>query len=184
MKQKTIKPKRCKVCLKDFIPFSSLAKACSVTCSLELIRAENKVKAAKEFNKETRRLKNEIKSRSQWLKECQQVFNAFIRERDKSEPCISCERHHNGQYHAGHYKSVGANPELRFDESNCHKQCAPCNNHLSGNISNYRPRLGDKIGDKELAKLEGPHKAKKYTIEELKELKKFYQKKLKLINEG
>jgi hypothetical protein len=158
-----------------------MAKACSVTCSLELIRADNKVKAAKEFNKETRRMKNAIKSRSQWIKECQQVFNSFIRARDGSLPCISCGRHHSGQYHAGHYKSVGANPELRFNERNCHKQCAPCNNHLSGNIANYRPNLISKIGIKKLDELEGENTPKKYTIEELKELKKFYQRKLKSI---
>jgi hypothetical protein len=144
-----------------------------------LVREAEKAKAKKSFNKETRRLKNEIKSRSQWLKECQQVFNSFIRIRDDALPCISCGRHHSGQYHAGHYKSVGANPELRFVELNCHKQCAPCNNHLSGNISNYRPNLINKIGMEALDKLEGPNPEKKYTIDELKELKKLYQNKVK-----
>lgn len=178
-KLKPIKPKRCKVCLHDFVPFSSLAKACSVTCSLELIRADNKTKAAKGFNRETRRLKNEIKTKSDWTKDCQQVFNKFIRLRDSDKPCVSCNRFHGGQYHAGHYKTVGSSPELRFDERNCHKQCAPCNDKLSGNIVNYRPILITRIGKEALQELEGPHPAKKYTIDELKELKKFYQSKVK-----
>ncbi len=174
---KKAKPKKCKVCKELFTPFSSLAKACSVTCSLKLIKEEKR----KEYDRETRRRKQAIKSRSDWLKDCQAVFNKFIRTRDDLQPCISCGRHHSGQYHAGHYKTVGANPELRFDERNCHKQCAPCNNHLSGNISNYRPNLVNKIGQSEVERLEGPHNPKKYTIDELKELKQFYKDKIKEI---
>jgi len=177
MKKKTIRPKKCRVCKELFTPFSSLAKACSVTCSLKLINNEK----VKEFNKETRRLKSAIKTKSDWLKETQQVFNKFIRLRDENLPCISCGRFHSGQYHAGHYKTVGANPELRFNEHNCHKQCAPCNNHLSGNIANYRPNLIDKIGMDGVGKLEGPNEPKRYTIEDLKELKKVYQDKIKAI---
>ena len=177
MKKKTIRPKKCRACKELFIPFSSLAKACSVTCSLELIEKEK----TKEFNVETRRLKSEIKSRGDWLRECQQVFNKFIRIRDENLSCISCGRFHCGQYHAGHYKTVGANPELRFNEHNCHKQCAPCNNHLSGNIANYRPNLINKIGIEGVNILEGPHEPKRYTIEDLKELKKVYKDKIKAI---
>jgi hypothetical protein len=33
-----------------------------------------------------------------------------------------------------------------FDEDNCHKQCSACNNHLSGNLTAYRPALIAKIG--------------------------------------
>ena len=141
-----------------------------------------KKKQIKEFNKETRRLKNEIKSRAQWLKEAQKNFNKFIRERDKADPCISCGKHHVGQYHAGHYKSVGGNPEsLRFNEDNCHKQCSICNNHLSGNIGNYRVNLIKKIGLDAVEKLEGPQKLKKYTIEDIKEIKEIYRDKYKAL---
>jgi hypothetical protein len=86
------------------------------------------------------------KSKSDWAKEAQREFNKFIRLRDAELPCVSCLRNHSGQYQAGHYKTVGAHPELRFNEDNCHKQCAPCNNHLSGNIAHYRPNLIDIIG--------------------------------------
>jgi hypothetical protein len=177
MKKKTIRPKKCRACKELFTPFSSLAKACSVACSLKIINDEK----IKDFNRETRRLKSAIKSRGDWLKETQQVFNKFIRLRDETLPCISCGRIHSGQYHAGHYKTVGANPELRFNEHNCHKQCAPCNNHLSGNIANYRPNLIAKIGLDCVSKLEGPNAPKHYTIEDLKELKKVYQDKIKAI---
>ncbi|WP_258530002.1 recombination protein NinG [Pseudomonas aeruginosa] len=67
---------------------------------------------------------------------------------------------HDGQYHAGHYRSVGSHPELRFDEDNVHKQCAPCNNHKSGDVVNYRINLVAKIGAAAVARLEGPHERK------------------------
>ena len=143
-------------------------------------RAAVLLKAKKEFNKETKRLKDAAKTKGEWLKDCQTIFNRFIRLRDKDLNCISCGRYHSGQYHAGHYKSVGSSPErLRFNENNCHKQCAPCNNHLSGNITEYRINLIKKIGIEEVENLEGPHKSKKYTIDDLKELKQYYKNKVK-----
>jgi len=114
-------------------------------------------------------------------KEAQKAFNANVRFRDSSLPCISCNRHHTGQYHAGHYKSIGSSPELRFEELNCHKQCAPCNNHLSGNIENYRINLIKKIGLDKVEWLEGPHEPKKYTCADLKEIEQYYKTKLKML---
>ena len=46
-------------------------------------------------------------------KECQVVFNAFIRERDKDLPCISCGRKLGLQ--AGHYYPTQGYDGLRFD---------------------------------------------------------------------
>lgn len=138
--------------------------------------AKAEVKARRKSTKED---KERIKTRSQWLKEAQTAFNAFIRERDKAEPCISCGRHHQGQYHAGHYRSVGAAPELRFCEDNVQKQCAPCNNHLSGNPIEYRIRLLAKIGADRVGWIEGPHEPAKLRVEEIKEIKQKYKDKLK-----
>ena len=121
--------------------------------------------------------------RSHWLKKAQAAFNAFIRARDESESCISCGRFHYGQYHAGHYRTVGANPELRFEELNCHKQCSVCNNHLSGNLINYRIGLVAKIGQESVDWLEGPHAAKKYTVADLKQIELTYKQKLKELRE-
>ena len=117
--------------------------------------------------------------RGYWLKSAQTAFNAYIRKRDEHLPCISCQRYHTGQYHAGHYRSVGGNPELRFEPLNCHKQCMPCNSHLSGNLIDYRINLIKKIGQDKVDWLEGPHDPKRYTIEDLKELAKYYKAELK-----
>ena len=175
MNQKKIKPKKCKSCGEEYQPFNSLQKACSPPCALDLVKQDKD----KKFRKQTKEMKERIKSRSDWLKDVQTVFNQFIRLRDAKEPCISCQRHHEGQYHAGHYRSVGSAPELRFYEDNNHKQCAPCNNHLSGNLIPYRVNLIKKIGTDKVEAIEGYNEDKKYTISELKELKRLYKQKVK-----
>lgn len=175
--------KKCKVCREGFRPFSSTQVACSLPCALSLASAAS----AKARKAETKAARERLKTRGDYLKECQQAFNAWIRERDHAEPCISCQRHHTGQYHAGHYLTVGAHPELRFHADNCHKQCAPCNNHLSGNIVEYRKGLLAKIGPERLDWLEGKHEPVKYTIDEIKEMTKHFRaeaKRLKLHNQG
>jgi len=50
----------------------------------------------------------------------------------------------------------------------------------SGNILEYRIRLVKKIGQAAVDWLEGPHEPKRYTIDELKEIKAEYKSKLKL----
>lgn len=152
---------------------------CSEKCMLDYAMAQGKARHAKKERKEVKDAKEKIKTRAEHLKEAQSAFNAFIRERDKGKPCISCNRHHSGQYHAGHYLSVGSHPEMRFDELNCYKQCAPCNNHLSGNIVEYRKSLLSQYGSDLLEYLEGYHEPKKYTIEQIKEIKVKYKNKLK-----
>jgi hypothetical protein len=134
---------------------------------------------AKRVRKEHRAAKLKLKSRADWLRDAQAAFNRYIRLRDHDKPCISCGRNHQGQWHAGHYRSVGACPELRFEEANVHKQCAPCNDHLSGNIVEYRRGLIERIGIDQVEWLEGNHEAKKYTIEEIKAIKAEYTHKAK-----
>lgn len=168
---------KCKICRTEFVKRSIDHKVCSPECAIELAKVENEKKERKQL----RVMKEQIKSRSDLTKEAQTAFNKFIRMRDENEPCISCGRYHQGQYHAGHYLSTGARPELRFDESNVHKQCSACNNHLSGNIALYRIALIKKIGLAEVERLEGPQKPKKYTAEELREIKLEYTRKVKLL---
>jgi hypothetical protein len=117
-----------------------------------------------------------LMTRSDHLKLAQIAFNAFIRARDAGKVCISCARDHKGQWHAGHYRTVKAAPELRFDEDNCHRQCAPCNDHLSGNIVEYRIGLLSRIGPERLARLEGPHPPTKLSVDEIKALAEKYRR--------
>jgi len=143
----------------------------------ERLKVAREKRAAKRERKRLKERKEGVLTKAEWLKKAQHEFNRFIRLRDYSEPCISCQRHHEGQYHAGHYRSVGASPETRFDEDNCHRQCAPCNNHLSGNLIPYRVNLLVKIGQERVDRIEGTHLQHHYTIPEIKEIIKVYRKK-------
>ena len=176
------KPKTCRnaACSIKFIPQRLGQAVCSPACALAT-KDVNQQKARKSLAQVERReikvRKEKLKSRADHLKDTQTAFNAWVRERDAELPCISCGRHHAGQYHSGHYRTVGASPELRFEPLNAWKQCAPCNNHLSGNLINYRISLLQKIGEEKVIWLEGPHEAKKYTIEELKAMTADYRAK-------
>jgi hypothetical protein len=179
---KEVKQKTCKACGGKFRPSLSTQKACSVKCALDLAPA-NQDKARKAIAQRERReikvRKERVKSRADHVRETQAVFNEWVRLRDAALPCVSCGRHHEGQYHAGHYRTVGANPELRFEPLNAWKQCAPCNNHKSGDIVNYRIELVKRIGADRVEWLEGPHEAQRYTIEDLKAIKAEYRAKIK-----
>lgn len=188
-----LRRRRCKICREWFIPRQSFQNWCSPEHGFELSeqrrnkdREKALAKLKKEKQKKEREAKDKLKSRklavkplSYFTKQAQTAFNAFIRERDKDEPCISCGRFHEGQYHAGHYRTTGANPELRFDEDNVHKQCAPCNNHLSGNIENYTPRLIEKIGQERFDRLMGSHELPKWKREDYERIRDHYRAKLK-----
>lgn len=169
--------KTCRVCLCNFIANLPMQRVCGPVCALAYAKSvtgkAKKVAIVKERRADAVKLAK-LKTRSQWAREAQAAFNLFIRERDAGLPCISCGRQHQGQWHAGHYLSVGARPELRFCESNVHKQCAPCNNNLSGNIVLYRLSLASRIGNAGVDWLEGPHPTRKYTVHELEAIKKEY----------
>lgn len=169
--------RRCKACRSLFEPRSITHKACGPECAV-IVAAE--VSATKE-RKSDRERKQAMKTRQQWLKEAQAAFNSFIRARDEKEPCISCGRFHDGAYDAGHYRSVGAQPALRFDETNVHKQCVPCNQHKAGNIVEYRIRLIKKIGQSAVELLEIEHAPAKYNIEDAQRVKEIYKAKLKAL---
>lgn len=174
--------KTCKnpACRASFVPQRLGQSVCNYTCGLA-IKDVNQEKARKSLARVERReikvRKEKLKSRAEHLKDTQIAFNAWVRERDAELPCISCGRHHQGKYDAGHYRTVGSNPALRFEPLNCHRQCSPCNTQLSGNIVNYRIALVARIGAEAVDWLEGPHEAKKYTVEELKAMTADYRAK-------
>lgn len=172
--------KKCKECGDEFKQFNSIQKLC-IKCAMTAGKATVKKEKRKEFDKETKRRKKALKSRNDWLKEAQSVFNKFIRLRDEHLPCISCCRFHNGQYHASHYRSVGACSSLRFNEDNVHKSCYVCNTQLSGNILEYRIELIKKIGIEKVEWLECQPKCRKWTIDEAKEIIKKYKELCKLL---
>jgi len=174
------KDKTCKICREKFIPIRPLQSVCGFDCAIATAKKTREVKERKEH----REAKLKLKSRADWLKEAQAIFNQYIRLRDEKEPCISCGTTADVQYAAGHYLTTGAHPELRFNELNVHKQCnSYCNNHLSGNIVKYRQNLINKIGLQQVLWLEGPHEPAKLTIDDIKDIKALYKQNIKELNE-
>lgn len=168
------------------MPWSTTQVACSPRCALDCAkklteRAEKKIQVAERKNRaqEKREAREKVKTRAQWIKETETIVNRYIRLRDEKEPCISCRRYHTGQYHAGHYRPAGNHSALRFDHDNLHKQCAPCNNHKSGNLSEYRIYLINKIGIERVVELETMDTTKRWAIDELKDIIATHKKLIK-----
>ena len=189
--------RKCKHC-SEYKPAESGVKTpvawfCCHVCAIEFARERSAKAAARQAAKrkadnskvekaakaELRQRKMEVKPIGYWMRRAQSAFNAWVRARDYGQPCISCGRHHQGQHHAGHYRPAGSNPELRFEPDNCHLQCAPCNSHLSGNLTAYRPALIAKIGLERVEFLEGTHEPKRYRREDYQAIEAEYKAKLK-----
>lgn len=174
--------KKCRFCQRPFdAKFSSTQTVCSPGCGIALAQTTEAKKREKAYDKVTKERKEKLKTRGDYLKECQIAFNAFIRLRDKDEPCISCGNKNPVKQNAGHYRSVGSCIELRFCELNCFLQCEHCNSFLSGNLINYRKNLILRIGESKVEWLEGNHEMPKLTIEEIREKTKYYRQKVREI---
>ncbi len=162
------------MCKKSYEPRNRGQSICSVICALQYVKKKNK----EEFVKQTRVLKHKYYNtdRKHLTQKAQKVFNQYIRMRDKGDPCISCGWTGDCQWHAGHYRASGSAPALRFELLNCHMQCAQCNRHKSGNLTNYRIALIKKIGLKKVEWIEGTHPAHPISIDDLKQIYKKYNK--------
>lgn len=184
--KRTPKKRKCanKACRTPFEKRSMSHVACSPACALLVAVA----KREKEERKDIAVRKEAIKTRSDWMKEAQIAFNAFIRERDRlaGYPCISSGRPLwwemlGGGVDAGHYRSVGSAPHLRFNEDNCHAQSKQDNRYGAGCAVDYRIGLIARIGLARVEALEADQEPRKWTIEELKAIKALYKEKLKAL---
>lgn len=177
--------KKCKECRQPFEPrFSTLERYCwNSDCKLieALQKLEQKKKSeSKEWSERKSKLKKDMLTVQDYLKLAQQVFNKFIRERDKDYTCISCGNELTGKFDAGHYFNANNHWNVRFDELNVNGQCVYCNQHLHGNLIEYRKRLIELIGVKSVEDLEEKARiTRKFTREELKEIINIYKNKLK-----
>ena len=182
MKPFNPKPRPCSHCAKPFTPTRPMQKVCGLDCAKSLaisarVKAE-KVAQVKD-RRETRAKRERLKTRGDWIKEAQASFNAYIRARDAGMPCICCGRTgagqvHGGEWDAGHYRSRGSAPHLRFDERNVHAQLKQCNRYASGNVAGYRVGLIERIGLEAVEALEADQASRGYTIADLQEIKKTY----------
>jgi hypothetical protein len=180
-------PKRkCKVCSTVFVPYG-IASWYSPECGTELALdklAKKKAKDAAADRALTRQQLLDLKPLKYWAKRAEKDFNAFVRARDEGDACISCATYDADEWHAGHFYTVKARPDLRFNEDNVHLQCGQCNLFESGNVSKYRPRLKAKIGAERFAALVPVDPAFKKTREYYQAVEAKYKAKLKELRQG
>jgi hypothetical protein len=177
-----MKLKTCKQCKTRFAPARPLQAVCSPICGLE--RAK-KARLAEE-KKQDRVKRESLKTIPQLIAEAQKEFNAYIRERDRlaGHPCISSGRPldwSGNAVDAGHYRSTGAAPHLRFDEDNCHAQSKHDNQYLSGNAVDYRLNLIKRIGLERVERLENSNETVKWDRETLRQIKVIYRAKTRAL---
>ena len=174
--------RKCKVCKTAFEPTKPMQSICGHDCAISLAVSKRgkaeKVAKTKE-RKADQEKRQKLKTRADWMREAQTAFNAFIRARDAGKPCICCGRTssgmvHGGDFDAGHYRSRGSAPHLRFDERNVHAQLKQCNRYDSGNVVGYRIGLIQRIGIEAVEALEADQEPRKHTIEELQAIKRDY----------
>jgi len=166
--------KKCKECKTPFTPVRSMQSVCGPACAMKVAR---KV-VEKKDKKETKLKLDALQTKPQLVKRAQTAFNAYIRERDRGKNCISCDTPLGSEpntFDAGHFRSVGSAPHMRFCELNCWAQCKKCNRHLSGNAVEYRKRLLERIGLERLEQIENDNVLRKYTKEALEEIAKHYR---------
>jgi hypothetical protein len=187
---------KCANCRKEFTKLRMTMKVCGAACGeiygrkVALDKAEKAKRAeAKRDRIETRERKEKLKTKNDYIKETQTVFNAYIRFRDKDKPCICCglplaSSSIGGLFDCGHYRSVGSAPHLRFDERNAHGQRKQCNRWGAGRAVDYRIGLIERIGLLAVEQLEADKTPRHYTKEDLIGLKACFREKLKDLKNG
>lgn len=161
----------CPSCLSDWIGTTEKGKE-----YIKSLRIVSKKRVEKQEKEKTKRMKEALKNKSYFEKILQKEVNKIVRLTDFSKSCISCEHGHYTPFtrkaDAGHYKSIGSNPTLRFHFDNIHKQCSICNTHLSANISGYQKGLVARYGEDYFEKVEAlasVHKVLNLSVPEIKE---------------
>lgn len=186
------KTKKCKVCKAEFAPRNSFHAACSIECAATLaaaLRQKATAKAQSEERAADRAKRDQLKTKGDLTREAQTAFNAYIRLRDAGKPCICCGRTSTGaatggDWDAGHYRSRGSAPHLRFDERNVHAQLKQCNRYDSGNVVGYRQGLIARIGLAAVEALEADQMPKHHSRDDLIALKVEYQAKARQLRKA
>lgn len=179
---------RCRYCRQTYKP-ARMGQGCclNLDCIIQAGQARKAKEAAKQAKAERAAIKvrkAKLKTRRDWINESQIAFNKFIRFRDAGKPCICCgkaipDAKAGGSGDAGHYRSVGSAPHLRFDERNCHLQDKQCNRWGAGRAVDYRIGLIQRIGIEAVEALEADNTPAHWSIDDLKAIRDTYRAKLK-----
>lgn len=179
------KPSSCKAkgCNNTFIKYRSFEKYCvdcATVAGLEKLAKKKRQEAAKEKKADNAKRK-ELTSISVFEKRAERAVNSYVRERDRHLGCVSCDKPANwdGQWHASHFRSVGAASAVRYNLWNIHKSCWICNKLYSGRIDQYEPVLVQRIGQKRVDWLKSQNQITRYSREWLERVARIFNKKTK-----
>ncbi len=188
------RPKRCRHCRTQFMPARPMQVACGLDCAKAVgakVAAKNAATQARQERAADRAKRESMKPLRKLMSEAQAVFNAWVRERDRNQPCICCGRTTTGVdglgahgWDAGHYRSTGSASSLRFSEDNVHRQLVLCNRHGAGRAVDYRIGLIARIGLARVEALEADNAVHKWTREELRAIKSTYAAKRRELKES
>lgn len=178
-----VRTRKCavKACRTPFSPRSMTHKCCSPGCA-EAFGVQEKERKDRQERQEGLA---KLKKRGDWMKEAQTAFNAYRREWCKANGyhiCPSCNQPldwNANKVDAGHYRSVGSAPHLRFVEINVWAQCKKCNQYGGGRAVDYRIGLVARIGIAAVEALESDNTPRQHSIDDLKAIKATYRAKLK-----
>ena len=177
------KLKKCKICREPFMPRNMGHVACKPDCAQihgATVAAKQKAKAQRQERAQDKVKREGMKTYPQLIRETQSAFNSAVRLRDQlaGYPCISSGRplDWNGNaVDAGHWRSTGSAPHLRFNFDNCHAQSKHDNQYKAGNAVDYRIGLIVRIGIARVEALEADNMPHKWTHDELRAMKAEFQ---------
>ena len=178
------KPRPCPVCRNSFVPIKPMQSVCGPRCAVK------KVKQAKvEERAQIKTRKEAIKRHPDLMKEAQEAFNGFIRERDKRRGCFVCgvpfpANRAGGAFDAGHVRSRGAAGHLRFNEDNCHGECKECNSPWGAKPHQIEAGAVARIGRERYEALAQDNSPVKWTRDQLREIRDTYRAKTKELKRG
>jgi hypothetical protein len=180
------KEKACRVCHLPCTPFNSMLPVHPGECQQKFAEAHVARSQRKREMAERRAVKEKlqaIEKISVFEKRAEKVVNEYVRLRDRCKGlgCVSCDKpaSWDGQWHASHFRSVGAATAVRFNLWNIHSACWICNKLYSGRIDQYEPEIIRRIGQEKLDWLRAQNKVTKYSREYLERLRAVFAKRVR-----
>jgi hypothetical protein len=171
---------KCKVCKEVYIKSRPLQTVCSPICALQLAQIKRERDARKDAaqdRKSTREALAKHKTRNDYIREAQKEVNRFVRLRDRlaGVTCICCSRpltwDKPNSVDAGHYRSTGSAPHMRFDTfGNISAQLVHCNRWKGGRSLEQVSRIRKRYGQVVLDAIDSDQCSRKWTIDELVEI--------------
>jgi len=147
MKDKTPKPRKCKICKQKYQPeHQTIMALCSPKCIVEY---HNRLKE-KRAKKEHKELKIKVyeKENKKYLQDEINKLSRLIDLKFGYTTCIDCNKPFNAQTDAAHYHSRGANSTLRYHLDNLHSARSNCNQYSDTHKSGYAIGLIERYGKK------------------------------------